>query len=69
MIVRELYKIRNDGIKLYRTYSSEGYKILQVETGIIYDEAVDIETVNYTYEETEEQMNELYVEEVIENEN
>lgn len=53
MIIKELYKTREDGIKLYRTYSSEGYKILQVETGIIYDEAVDIETVNYTYEETE----------------
>ena len=56
MIVKEFYKEREDRIKLYRTYSNEGYKILQVETGVIYDEAIDIETSNYTYQETEEKV-------------
>lgn len=56
MIVKELYKVRNDGMKLYRTYSDNGYKILQEETGIVYDDAVDIETANYTYTETNEKI-------------
>lgn len=52
MIKRELYKTRKDGINLYRTYSDEGYRIKQIETGNIYDEAIDIEDAPYTYEET-----------------
>ena len=51
MIVKEEYKTRADGVKLYRTYSDLGIQILQVETGRIYDEAVDIEGAPYTYEE------------------
>lgn len=35
-----------------RHFSDEGYKIMQVETGIIYDDAVDIVPCRYTYEET-----------------
>ena len=68
MILKELYKIRNDGLKLYKTYSDEGYKIKQVETGIIFDEAIDLETSNYTYIETEEKIEELE-EEVLDNGN
>ena len=53
MIKRELYKTRKDGINLYRTYSDEGYRIKQIETGNIYDEAIDVEDTPYTYEETD----------------
>ena len=56
MIVREFYKTREDGVNLYRTYSDENYKIRQVETGVIYDEAIDVEGAEYTYEETEEKI-------------
>lgn len=58
MIRKEFYKTRNDGVNLYRTYSDEDYKILQVETGIVYDEAIDVENAPYTYEETEEKIEE-----------
>lgn len=58
MIVKELYKTRSDGVKLYRTYSNENFKIKQVETGNIYDEAIDVEGANYTYVETEEKIEE-----------
>lgn len=54
MIVREYYDTLEDGTKLFRTYSDSGYKIKQVETGIVYDEAIDIENAPYTYEETDE---------------
>lgn len=35
MTVKEFYKERKDGVKLYRAYSDEQYKIKQVETGNI----------------------------------
>ena len=54
MIVRELYSEGQDGVKLFRTYSSVGKRILQEDTGDIYDEAIDIEGTPHTYVETDE---------------
>ena len=59
MIKRELYKTRKDGVNLYHTYSDENYRIKQIETGNIYDEAVDVESSNYTYEETNEKIEKI----------
>lgn len=53
MIVREFYRTRKDGVNLYRTYSDEGFYILQNETGIEYAEAIDVEGAPYTYSETD----------------
>lgn len=53
MIVREFYKTRKDGVKLYRTYSDNNMYIRQVETDIEYSEAIDVENAPYTYEETD----------------
>ena len=63
MIVREFYRTRKDGVNLYRTYSDEGFYILQNETGIEYDEAIDVENAPYTYSETDKPI-ENYTEEV-----
>lgn len=52
MLVKEIFKIREDGVKLFRTYSDQGFCILQNETGIVYAEAVDPENSPYTYTET-----------------
>ena len=55
MLKKEYYETREfDNVKLYKTYSNEGYKIKQIETGFIFDEAIDVENSTYTYEETEE---------------
>lgn len=54
MIIKEFYKTRKDGVNLYRTYSNEGLKIQKVGTDEIYDEAIDIETAPYVYEETDQ---------------
>ena len=54
MIVKEEYKIRSDGVKLFRTYSDENRKIVQSETGIVYAEAIDTENAPYTYSESAE---------------
>lgn len=53
MIIREFYRTRADGVNLYRTYSDEGKYVVQNETGIAYNEAIDVETAPYTYTEGE----------------
>ena len=45
-------------IDFIKTYSDEGFKILQVETGVVYDEAIDLASSEYTYEETDEPVEE-----------
>lgn len=54
MIAKHYIKTRKDGIKLYKTYSTDGFKIRQIQTGFLYDEAVDVENSEYVYEETME---------------
>lgn len=54
MIRKEFYKKRNDGKSLYKSYSDKNLKIKQVDTGIVFDEAIDLEESIYTYEETEQ---------------
>lgn len=39
-------------------WSDEGLKIRQVETGIVYDDAVDVMPCRYSYEETDEPIEE-----------
>ena len=56
MIKQELYTVRNDGVKLFKTYSDGNFKIRQIETGVVYDAAIDVENAPYTYEETEEKI-------------
>lgn len=53
MIKKELYKTREDGVVLYRTFSDTDHKIRKVSDGTIYDDAVDIFD-NVEYEEADE---------------
>ena len=52
MLIKEFYGKRKDDVNLYKTYSDENFKIRQIETDVLYDEAIDVEDSNYTYEET-----------------
>lgn len=61
MIVREFYTTREDGVRLFRTYSREGYIILQHPTNEEYTDAIDVENAPYTYTETDRK--EVFVEE------
>lgn len=54
MIIREFHETRFDGVNLYRTYSNTGHYIKQQPSGIKYSEAIDVENAPYTYEETDE---------------
>lgn len=54
MVIKEYYKTRADGIKLYRSYSDGGKMLQQSMTGDIYAEAIDIENSSNTYIETDD---------------
>ena len=56
MIKKEFFRTREDGVNLYRNYSDEGYYIIQNETGVKYDEAIDVEDAPYTYSESDEKI-------------
>ena len=53
MIKKEYYKTREDGVKLYRTYSDTGHKIRKVSDDVIYGDAIDV-SKNVEYEEIDE---------------
>ena len=52
MIKQETLIINNK--KFIKTYSDTNHYILQVETNILYGEAIDVENAPYTYVETDE---------------
>jgi hypothetical protein len=58
MVKKEYHSTRADSVKLYKTYSTDNFKIRQVETGHVYDTAIDVENAPYTYEETAEMVTE-----------
>lgn len=56
MIIQKTYKDENgvEHINLMETYSDNPDKtLLQVETGAIYDRAIDVVPVRYTYKEVD----------------
>ncbi len=57
-VIKEYFDIRPDGVRLFHTYSDEGFTLLQNETGIEYSEAIDVEDAPYTYTETNNKIEE-----------
>ena len=55
-----------NGHSLIHTYSDAGKKIIQDETGIEYDDAIDPEEMHRTYTESENDI-ETYEEEIVNN--
>lgn len=53
MIKQEYYKTREDGVKLYRTYSDTDHQIINKKTGAVYSEAIDVNQ-NEEYDEVDE---------------
>lgn len=66
MIKTEYFKIRDDGVILVKTYSTNNKYIKQLETNLEYDIAIDVgilengiyKSKNYTYEETDNEIKE-----------
>lgn len=48
-----MLRVENLTDEFIRHYSDEGKKIRQLETGVLYDEAVDVVPCRFTYEETD----------------
>lgn len=58
MIIQKTYKDENgvEHFNLTETYSDNAEKtLLQVETGAIYDKAIDVVPVRYTYQEIDKE--------------
>lgn len=53
MIIQEPF----ENTDLIRTYSDEGYYIIQHPTEAQYTEAIDVQPLQYTYSESEEKIN------------
>lgn len=64
MIVREYYGERSDGVKLYRNYSDQGFKIKPDGIEAVYDEAIESEDTPYIYIETDEKIVEEEITEI-----
>lgn len=61
MIKTEYLLTREDGVRLFKTYSDEKYYIIQEQTGIKYGEAVDVENSGYTYIESDEKISDEHM--------
>lgn len=57
MVQREYHSTREDGVKLFRSFSDKGVMIRKLGTQQIYDEAIDVEKAPYRYVETETPIN------------
>lgn len=63
-VKREYLLTRKDEVKLYKSYSIEGFYIRKVGTEEVYAEAVDVEDAPFTYEETEEKIEDIKEEKI-----
>lgn len=53
MVKHELYGIRQDGVRLIITYSTDKKQLLKMGTDELYEEVIDIEDAPYEYIETD----------------
>lgn len=53
MVVKEYHSTREDGVRLFKSYSTKSLYIRKKETNEVYSEAIDIEGATYTYVETD----------------
>lgn len=52
MVIRKFYAKREDGVRLFKSYSDNGYMIKQIPTGTLYSEAIDVDDAPFVYVET-----------------
>ena len=52
MVQREYHSTREDGVRLFRSYSDKGVLIRKRSTTQDYKEAIDVEHAPFRYEET-----------------
>ena len=58
MIIKEFYRTRNDGVKLYKTYSDQNMYIVKEGSDFYYALAIDVEGASFVYVETDKPITE-----------
>lgn len=53
MVIKEFYRTRQDGVRLFKSYSDQNLYIQKVGTDEVYSLAIDVETAPYVYVETD----------------
>lgn len=53
MIKKDFYRARNDGVRLFKSYSDQNLYIKKIGTEEVYSEAIDVENAPYVYIETD----------------
>ena len=64
MVVTEYHRTREDGVKLVRTYSDVGFRLIRND-GVVYDEAIDVENSGFIYTESDEPIEAISAEEAL----
>ena len=63
MIIKEYHSTREDGVKLFRSFSDQGFLIRKLGTQQTYIEAIDVVGAPFYYVETDQKIEEEEVEE------
>lgn len=53
MVKKEYFRTREDGVRLFKSYSDQNLYIQKVGTDEVYSEAIDVENAPFEYVETD----------------
>ena len=53
MVKKEYFRTRQDGVRLFRSYSDQNLYIKKAGTEEVYAEAIDVESATFEYVETD----------------
>ena len=53
MVKKEYFRTRQDGVRLFKSYSDQNLYIQKVGTEEVYSEAIDVENAPFEYVETD----------------
>lgn len=53
MVKKEFFRTREDGVRLFKSYSDQNLYIQKVGTEEVYSEAIDVENAPFEYVETD----------------
>ena len=65
MVKKEFFMTRQDGVRLFKSYSDQNLYIQKLGTDEVYSSAIDVENAPYVYVETNEKIEiEKHIEEL-----
>jgi hypothetical protein len=63
MVKKEYFRTRQDGVRLFKSYSDQNLYIQKVGTEEVYSEAIDVEDAPFEYVETDKEIETKTIEE------